>query len=146
VAAEQQRPAIGGAEQSDRLTLPVNSAQNRMGQWGFWDFLELALLFWIGLHALPIALATNKTGAGRHRVRPGDDVVLAVAAVSRRRPVTQRQPRHQRADPQPDTDGDQFHFSAGSAVINLGSNFLERGNKAIASTRRAQQSVAAALA
>jgi hypothetical protein len=46
-------------EQSGRLTLPVNSAQIGLSPWGFLRFPELALILWIGLHALPIALASK---------------------------------------------------------------------------------------
>ena len=48
-----------GTEQPDRLTLAVNSAQIGLGRWGFGIFLALALLFWIGLHALLIVLASK---------------------------------------------------------------------------------------
>jgi hypothetical protein len=48
-----------GAEQPDRLTLPVNSAQIGLARWGFFEFSRAGALFRIGLHALPISLASK---------------------------------------------------------------------------------------
>jgi hypothetical protein len=59
VAAEQQRRAIGWYGAVWPIDAPGELSANRLEPMGIFGFPELALILWIGLHALPIALASK---------------------------------------------------------------------------------------
>src|ERR1700737_2818006 len=126
----QSPPAKG----HDRLTLPENWGQIGAGRPDFCSFVELALLLGIAFMCCSSRPSRAKqTGAGGRLASAVAVVFVIAVAVAAASPPARAQvaqiPAPARPNPQPPTPARtdiDSGMSAGAAVANLGSNFLER--------------------
>jgi len=135
VAAEQQCPVTLLVNNRGRLTLPENWGQICAGRWDFYISAERVLLLEIAFmrcSSRPLRAKEIRAGHGfAAAVAIVFGIILPVAAAPppAQAQIAPRPPPTPPATPSPANINSDL--SAGAAVTNLGSNFLERlGNQA----------------
>jgi len=111
------------------LTLPENWGQIGAGRWDFVFFVELALLLGIAfMRCSSWPSRARETGAGSKLARAVAVVFVLVLAVAAASSSAQAQTPTPTPSPTPSPTPTAINsdMSAGAAVTNLGSNFLER--------------------